>query len=911
MWVLAPHTDAATPAEDQRIQSQNLIHALQKTYLLLPDADNVLSRLPNAFSSATSGSSSSSPPRPFRPIKILEQSISGSHATLNFTRPDSIDNPDARPEVTLTDKSSYGSWVNGMRIHRTAKRLSDGDLLEFGGNRLVKFYLRYQPLVVTISGVSDEVKASLALTVGKLGGHVVSDWRRNVSTHCCMESISVTIKTVSAMVALKPVVTPAYFDAYLSAALKDVDASTAPPDVTDFLPDVSDSQLTGRNDMSFLIRRSRATVFKEKTFYFFDRKQYKKCFAVVEMGGGVTALIEDAEALKKASLDQMTQDDSIVMQPNPERASQSFATSVQKALDKRNLRWIDTPEIGYAIIYSSTQLFANPTVGDPMSIWAQGGSATERRDGRGEDRDQYATEEDDSSAASAPKRQKLNPEAQASTPSTTRSPHDDGGDTASVIDPKPPAPLAEDSLAIPDELPTHPVDRKTTNDDVAATSRHDTPDPPSTSRSNVSDPPVASIPAASAVTSSKSSSLFKRLLHADSDDEEEDEEEERKKKKLKLERDEEVKRGEEKARQEDRRKQLVREKEEEERRKVEDQKRREEQMKEREDEERRRREKEGREEERKRREKQMEERDNAERRRREKEEEEEEDERKKKQKAMDEDFSDYDIDDQNEGTRSPVEPKERDPAMERPINVHPRPVATGGNIDEEFPIKREVPSQVTQNNDEDQPLTNGWIRKPVKTRGREELNSGLSSLHLEMMVEEVNLVVRRARAAAAPRDETEMPRTDNHGMPVKNFKRFKRSARRNHQDMSRMVIDLVPVAMNAAPPETFQPNTLSSTASFNRTGNNASSLSNGFSSGTSLNGTHSTVPSSASMSNGLSGRSGAMNGSERDSHFDVDFGDDVVVNGHAPEAEVPRQSAPQPANGAVNQVPDEFFDFDF
>ena len=35
-----------------------------------------------------------------------------------------------------------------------------------------------------------------------------------------METIAVTIKTISAMVALKPVVTPAYFHAFLTAALK-------------------------------------------------------------------------------------------------------------------------------------------------------------------------------------------------------------------------------------------------------------------------------------------------------------------------------------------------------------------------------------------------------------------------------------------------------------------------------------------------------------------------------------------------------------------------------------------------------------------------------------------------------------------------------------------------------------------
>ena len=64
--------------------------------------------------------------------------------------------------------------------------------------------------------------------------------------------------------------------------------------------------------------------------------QFKKCFAVVEMGGGDPILVEDADALKKATLEKMVQESAIVMQPNPERASQSFATSVQQALDKVN-----------------------------------------------------------------------------------------------------------------------------------------------------------------------------------------------------------------------------------------------------------------------------------------------------------------------------------------------------------------------------------------------------------------------------------------------------------------------------------------------------------------------------------------------------------------------------------------------
>merc|ERR1719283_78394 len=86
------------------------------------------------------------------------------------------------------------------------------------------------------------------------------------------------------------------------------------------------------------------------------------------------------------------------------------------------------------------------------------------------------------------------------------------------------------------------------------------------------------------------------------------------------------------------------------------------------------------------------------------------------------------------------------------------------------------------------------------------------------MVEEVNLVVRRAmttpKSYVVAGEDQDGVGDNSRRAPVKNFKRFKRSKRRNIHDMSRMVVDLVPVAMNAAPPDRFQP----SLASHNRTG---------------------------------------------------------------------------------------------
>ena len=117
MWILAGHHDVDTPLAEERIQSQNLGETLQKCFLLLPEADNVVGRMPKP--SAASAPASASAPRPFRPIQISEQSISGSHAWLTFDRTDNADLKAA--PVTLTDKSSFGTFVNGEKVHKAAK----------------------------------------------------------------------------------------------------------------------------------------------------------------------------------------------------------------------------------------------------------------------------------------------------------------------------------------------------------------------------------------------------------------------------------------------------------------------------------------------------------------------------------------------------------------------------------------------------------------------------------------------------------------------------------------------------------------------------------------------------------------------------------------------------------------------
>ena len=129
-------------------------------------------------------------------------------------------------------------------------------------------------------------------------------------------------------------------------------------------------------------------------------------------------------------------------------------------------------------------------------------------------------------------------------------------------------------------------------------------------------------------------------------------------------------------------------------------------------------------------------------------------------------------------------------------------------------------------------------------------------------------------------------------------------------------MDLVAVAMNAAPPDSFQPNVTSSVAASDR----------------SLPASHQSVPSSsrpstlhASSPGARGGLSAASSGraaghgsstptAAADPNFDVDLFDH---EGHAAAppstSHLPQQHQQQPtsAASAPNQAPDDFFDFDF
>ena len=106
-------------------------------------------------------------------------------------------------------------------------------------------------------------------------------------------------------------------------------------------------------------------------------------------------------------------------------------------------------------------------------------------------------------------------------------------------------------------------------------------------------------------------------------------------------------------------------------------------------------------------------------------------------------------------------------------------------------VKIEMPSQV---NDRREAVSeDGWIKKPVKSRGRTNgsingmMNGGGAAMpSMQMVVQEMNLVAQgRTRIVWTPTVNGNAREGEE---PRKNFKRFKRSARRDFQDISRLVV---------------------------------------------------------------------------------------------------------------------------
>lgn len=310
------------------------IHQPEKKILLLPGREYVLGR---------------------RECDIIienDPSVSRKHAILKVAHPEAnVQHPDKLPVLTFKDISKFGTLVNGVKISGELE-LKDGDEVKFGAPKSMHRAV-FEPFVVTASCLDSQAKKEVRHLMAKMGGHVSSDWQKDCS-FLLMKNITVTVKVVCALVSQKDIVTSSFLRAYF----KHLTEGAEKPDPTTFLPPVTERLVNP--DVSFSRDIRRSSVFLGMTFYFLCKKQFEKMSLVVELGGGVPILCDHTD---NTDLDLLVEHKAVVMSPQSDTQNikqLEFIEKVTAYLQKNKKYPIHDAEIGYAVIYCSTEDYCNP-----------------------------------------------------------------------------------------------------------------------------------------------------------------------------------------------------------------------------------------------------------------------------------------------------------------------------------------------------------------------------------------------------------------------------------------------------------------------------------------------------------------------------------------------------------------------
>ncbi|CAH1778763.1 unnamed protein product, partial [Owenia fusiformis] len=248
------------------------------------------------------------------------------------------------------------SW---HQIHGSHEVLS-GQMVKFGQLKSI-FKVEYKPMILTTSCLEPSMKKTVKSMTRCLGGHVLSDWRK-ICTMLVMSNLSVTIKVICALVSLKPIVTPQY----LLDLKKAVENNQPLPKINKYTPPLAESQLDP-NEVSFQANPLRSSLFTGKIFIFLSTKQFKKLSLAVELAGGTPMLMEEGtddndDGILVAKETCVMQCDINDMSQQLSQNATEWVTHVMKYLKSHKRRPIPDSELGYAVLYCSTERYCNPDI---------------------------------------------------------------------------------------------------------------------------------------------------------------------------------------------------------------------------------------------------------------------------------------------------------------------------------------------------------------------------------------------------------------------------------------------------------------------------------------------------------------------------------------------------------------------
>ncbi|XP_061391534.1 nibrin-like [Musca vetustissima] len=281
--------------------------------------------------------------------------VSRSHAVFYVTESEN------ETFLELEDMGSkYGTYIN-KDIEKNAPlpkgvktRLKNNDIVRFG--RLQNIWKIQQLNIITItSALTADENAQFNKNIKSIGAKVLHHWSP-VCTHLTMNTPSVTVKLLHALIDQTHIVTTKYWED-LAKAVAQRQPQLPKPEL--YRPPFDES------DVDVRPKPQRRTIFNGLTFIFLCRKHYDMYGPIVRAAGG--ACKEITSGVQKNFL---IKNNVVVIQYIPSTQSQSSQTinEITEILESHSKRIIPEYEIGLAIIKCSTQENCNPLHKVPESV---------------------------------------------------------------------------------------------------------------------------------------------------------------------------------------------------------------------------------------------------------------------------------------------------------------------------------------------------------------------------------------------------------------------------------------------------------------------------------------------------------------------------------------------------------------
>ncbi|CAH8828935.1 unnamed protein product [Trichobilharzia szidati] len=286
--------------------------------------------------------------------------------------------------LILSRRSPGQAIVNGGTLSPGCRSIRSGDIIQFVSAPSKFFTLKHVYANLLFSSMGKQAKKKAKSTAALIHANVLSEWSKECDL-LVMSSLIVTSKVICALLHCIPIVTPEFLEEVKQISTRKF---AAKPDPQSFLPVIKEEKLTQNDASRFLPNNLRRDLFRGKTFFVFSKDKYDRLVEIIRLGNGKIHLLDSCDALLTLAAesdvyvsgdfavndilrDVLSKSGSCVIHLHPTSLTQQWQRKVYSVLRSLNQRPILESELGFAVIYCSTELYCNPRKHCPDGLYQE------------------------------------------------------------------------------------------------------------------------------------------------------------------------------------------------------------------------------------------------------------------------------------------------------------------------------------------------------------------------------------------------------------------------------------------------------------------------------------------------------------------------------------------------------------